>query len=121
MSQRSQEIATLITAQNTHNVEVSNAHQIAVDKLKRNLAKAISSTHSAGGLRIPAAACAAPATTFTDTASTSRLVPDVAGTVALPDSITDNLLRLGNQADHVTEIARACQNWIIANGMYKVN
>jgi hypothetical protein len=121
MRQRSQEIATLINAQNTHNLEVSNAHQIAVDKLNLNLATAISSTHSAGGLRISAAACAAPATVTSNTASTGRLVPDIAGTIALPDQITDDLLRLASEADHVTEIARACQKWIIANGMYKVN
>lgn len=73
---------------------------------------------STGGLRITADACRSLAPATAEAASTSR--PDAAttGSIALPAAVEWRLRELAREADETLAIARALQEWIIANGFY---
>lgn len=101
-----------------HNIEVSNEHQIAEDKLRSDLALSRAAVRAAGGLRIPTSVCPGPAKGGAEAGSDGRHDADVAGTVALPPEIDEDLQDSADEADRVTEIARACQSWVRKHGFY---
>lgn len=106
----------LKTAQQT-NVAVSEQHRVAIasisgdlDTARRNIA--------ANGLRIPKGTICNPGNMPATPTSPGGHHGDIADTILLPEPITTNLLTDAGKADEVTEIARACQNWVRAQGMY---
>ena len=109
----------LETSYKTKNIEVSNDHQKAIDALFADLVRARADVRAAGGLRIPSTVCASAAEGTTKAGGDSRHDADVAGTVALPERITADLLDLVAEADRVTEIARSCQAWVRKQGFYQ--
>lgn len=104
--------------QREHNIEVSNAHQQAIDALRADLVRARAAVRAAGGLRIPAAVCAGATQGSPTAGGDGRHDGDTAGTVALPERITADLLDLVAEADRVTEVARACQDWVHRHRLY---
>lgn len=106
-------------AHKTHNIEVSNDHQKAIDALFADLVRARADVRAAGGLRIPAAVCAGATEGTAKTGGDSGHDADVAGTVALPERIEVDLLNLAAEADRITEIARSCQAWVRKQGFYQ--
>lgn len=93
-------------------------HETAIAVLTQNLAAAKRDIAARGGLRIPrpAGGCEGPAAS-TEAGSTAGSDSATAGTVALPDEITRNLLDLVDEADKVTEQARTCKAFVEDNGM----
>lgn len=108
-----EEVAEINRKNDQNNNEVSNNYQKAIDENSKKYEAAIVAARS-HGLRLPASVCSATRTT--ETASTTGANETPTGTVALPDTTTENLLALVKRADEVTEQARACQNWISLNG-----
>lgn len=106
-------------AQSAANLRISKNHEATIAQLSKELAAARARIDIAGGLRVSRSVCANDKVSAgTETTSNSRRDADVAGTVALPQQITNDLLSLATDADHVTEVARSCQNWVRAQGMY---
>jgi hypothetical protein len=101
-----------------NNIGVSNDHQKAVNKLQADLARARADVRAAGGLRIPASVCPGNAQGGAQAGSDGRHDADPAGTVALPEQTSLDLLELAAEADRVTEIARTCQAWVRKHGFY---
>lgn len=106
-------------AHRTHNIEVSRDHQQAVDKMRDDLARARADVRAAGGLRVPSTICAGATESGTKASSDGRHDADTAGTVALPEHVTADLLDLAAEADRITEIARSCQAWVRKQGFYQ--
>jgi hypothetical protein len=116
-SARAKEITALRSEQDRKNIEVSNDHANKVKTLNAKLSAARAAVAAAGGLRFTPAASNQAGATAHGTSDSGRNA-DVAGTVALPQSITDDLLSLAAEADRITEVARACQAWIRKQGFY---
>lgn len=112
-------VAEVVAANNRNSLEVSHEHQNVVNQLNDKLVRARANQHS-GGLRISRSVCATPTSGAAGPKATSAIGrdDDVAGTVALPDRTAGDLLLLADEADRVTEVARACQNWVRKNGFY---
>lgn len=113
-----QEMEDLRKKQNLDNVQVSEDHQKAIDEITKKHDTDLAAVRAAGGLRIPRSICNGPADPGAETPSTSGPNADTAGTVTLPDKITNDLFDYAAEADQVTEQARACQSWIRKNGFY---
>jgi hypothetical protein len=111
------EVTDLRAAQDKHNREVSNEHQDAINSLSADLAAARRAAVFAGGLRVSRSVCDSFGATTKAPGDSGHDV-DVAGTVALPDKVTDGLFELVAEADRVTEVARSCQAWVKAQGFY---
>ncbi len=112
-----QEIDSLQAKQAAINVQVGTEHDAALQSIGNKYKADLAAVRAAGGLRIPATVCRAVATT-SETTSNLGHDDDATGTVALPESVTSDLLNLAADADRTTEIARSCQNWIRQNGFY---
>ena len=117
---RAKAIADTITDNNIKNVEVSNAHQQQVDKLDKDLADARATIKRNGGLQYRDSE-ANTATGDSKASGNSGYDADTTGTRTLPESITEQLLNNAAEADRVTEVARACQNWVVTHGFYSNN
>lgn len=109
----------LAASYKTHNAEVSRDHQQAIDKMRDDLARARADVRAAGGLRIPSAVCAGATESGAKASSDGRHDANTAGTVALPEHVTADLLDLAAEADRITEIARSCQAWVRKQGFYQ--
>lgn len=110
------EIERLREEQDTTNRRVSTDHEDALQKLGKKYDRDVAAVAARGGLRISSSICAAATTT--ETASNSGHHEDTAGTVQLPDDITNNLFSEAKRADEIVEQARACQAWVHENGFY---
>lgn len=110
-------VAEVMADNNRNSLEVSHEHQNVVAQLNDQLVRARASQRS-GGLRVPRSICAASGTAGPEAAGAIGRDDGIAGTVALPDRTAGDLLLLADEADRVTEVARACQNWIRKNGFY---
>lgn len=74
---------------------------------------------AAGGLRIPAPACAAGgAVAGPEAAGAGGRDEASASTVRLPEQVENDLWDIADTADQVSAQLRACQSWIRANGFY---
>lgn len=110
------EIADVQAKHDADNIKVSTDHEKALQDLDAKYRAAVTVAR-ADGLRVSKSICS-PAAAASETTSDSGHHDDTAGTVALPDQVTSDLLALVAEADRTTEIARACQGWIRANGFY---
>lgn len=112
-------VAEVTAANNRNSLEVSHEHQNVVAQLNDQLVRA-RANQRAGGLRIPRSVCATTANGPAGPEAAGAVGRDdgIAGTVALPDRTAGDLLLLADEADRVTEVARACQNWVRKNGFY---
>lgn len=110
-------VAEVVATNNRNSLEVSNEHQNLVNQLNDQLVRARAAVRAAG-LRIPRSVCAAPGATGPEAAGSGGRDGDTAGTVALPEQTSNDLLDLTAEADRLTEVARACQGWIKKNGFY---
>lgn len=113
----SKEVAELTHEHNRRNRDVSNTHQDALKAITADLAAARRAVRSAGGLRVSSSICssfAANAKAAGDIGNDAA----IAGTVALPDAVTEDLFSIVAEADKVTEVARSCQDWVRKNGFY---
>lgn len=100
---------------------VTNAkqHALRVDAINRTLADTRASIRVAGGLRFTSDRTICNNNNMpTFTGSAIKYNDTFTNTIPLPDKITNDLLDSAAEADSITEIARACQNWITSQGMY---
>lgn len=110
-------MAELTNEHNRRNRDVSNTHQDALKTLNADLAAARRAVHSAGGLRVSSAICSSFASATKATGDVGNDAA-IAGTVALPEQVTDDLFELVGKADRLVEVARSCQDWVRKNGFY---
>lgn len=116
--EHAREMEALRQKQNATNIQVSLDHQGALDAIQRKHDADIAVMQRIG-LRIPRTVCSSIGPVAEANGPTGRDA-DPAATIALPEPITRNLLEFAADADRTTEIARACQSWIIKNGFYNV-
>jgi hypothetical protein len=117
LDSRIKKVADMNAEQNQINREVSHAHQAVVDQLQTDLQRARAAERAANGLRITRAVCDGDAGSAA-TAGQRGHDGDAAGTVALPEPITNDLFDLVAEADRAVEVGRSCQAWIYAQGFY---
>lgn len=96
--------------------KASEAHEQALSTLAGDYERRIAAIRRAGGLRIPAPACAA--TAGEQGAGTSGSDAASAGTVKLPDRVESDLYALTKRADELAEQLRGLQGWVKDNGFY---
>jgi hypothetical protein len=105
--------------QQTIERQTSEKHETELAQLRRERDADRLAADRAGGLRIPAAACAADrAVAGTEAASAGGRDEAGAGTIRLPVQIENDLWAIANDADEVSAQLRACQGWIRSNGFY---
>lgn len=97
----------------------SNGYQTAVETIQSQSAAALLAARRAGGLRISAAVCGSnrPATSIQAPSPSGPDGPG-AGTVELPDAVTERLYALAQRADTLAEQLRGLQSWVRLNGFY---
>lgn len=95
--------------------KATEAHEKALSDLSSKYAADLAALRAAGGLRIPAPACAAPADKGTGTSRPDEASP---ATVKLPDRVEERLFALTKRADDLAEQLRALQGWVKDNGHY---
>lgn len=96
---------------------IADAYETEIAELRRAAAADRAAVNRAGGLRVPRAVCDPPAGT-TEATGAGQRDEALAGTVRLPREVEDGLWSLADEADEVTEQARACQAWISQQGFY---
>jgi hypothetical protein len=94
--------------------KASEDHAKALSDLSSKYAADLAAIRTAGGLRIPASACASAA----QSASAGRPDESSAATVQLPERIESGLFALTKRADELAEQLRALQGWVRDNGHY---
>lgn len=119
IQEHAKEIEALRQKQDQTNIQVSEDHQKALDEIQKKHDADLAAVRASGGLRLPRSVCN-PAVTRTEAPGDSGHHEDLADTIQLPDTITDNLFSEAKRADEVTEQARACQNWIRMNSLYGI-
>lgn len=97
------------------NRRIAREHESTIERLRLAAAADLAAVRRAGGLRISRAVCDSAAAR-TETASAGGRDETTAETVRLPIEVEDALWRIALDSDEVVEQARACQNWIVANG-----
>lgn len=118
IAQHAKEIEALRLKQDQTNIQVSQDHQRAIDELQQKHDTDLAAVRAAGGLRVSRSVCSGSTAIAPEAAGDIGHNADLAGTVALPEQVTNNLFSLASDADRVTEIARSCQAWIVKNGFY---
>lgn len=115
-------ISELTKANNEINVLNAKSHERQLQALRTDLVSARRDADQRGGLRISAEACTGSGlkhgSTTTETTSAIEHYASTARTIKLPDRVEEGLWSLSIRADTVVEQARACQNWIKAQGFY---
>ncbi|MFZ3286527.1 MAG: lysis system i-spanin subunit Rz [Telluria sp.] len=96
--------------------KASAQHEQALSTLAGDYERRIAAIRRAGGLRIPAPACAA--TAGDKGAGAGRSDAASAGTVALPAITQQRLFDLAKSADELAEQLRGLQGWIRDAGFY---
>jgi len=96
--------------------KASERHEQALSTLAGDYDRRIAAIRRAGGLRIPAPACAATAGEQGAGASGSNAAS--AGTVKLSDRIENDLFAMTKRADELAEQLRGLHGWIRDNGHY---
>lgn len=97
--------------------KASEEHEKALSDLRARYAADLAAVRAAGGLRIPATACAG---TSAAEQGASPGGPHEAspGTIKLPDRIESDLFAMTKRADDLAEQLRALQGWVRDNGFY---
>lgn len=97
--------------------KASEDHAKALSDLSSKYAADLAAIRAAGGLRIPASACAGTAPANQGT-SAGRPDEASAATVQLPERIESRLFAMTKRADELAEQLRALQGWVKDNGHY---
>lgn len=115
---RKHQIDGLVELSNQATEASEHDHAKTLSELKRREAALRAAVAAAGGLRIPASVC--PSNGLSTAAAGAGLDPGAAAaTVALPRNLEENLFAAAIEADDVAETARACQAWVIGQGLAK--
>ena len=115
--EHAKEMEALRKQQREINMKVSQDHQEAIDAIQKKHDADLAAMRRIG-LRIPRTVCSSSIAPITEAPSDGGHDADLASSVALPESIATDLLDFAADADRTTEIARACQSWVIKNGFY---
>lgn len=120
LDEREKENAKQLAADTAAKEKEEQDHENAIASLNQKLDAARASVRTAGGLRVSSAICANRGSEGSagapETSSPGGSDSATAGTVALPDAVTDDLLDLAHEADAVTEQARSCKAFVIDHG-----
>lgn len=114
-----QKLVTALTNEYQENIyKAEKEKEHAIKTLKFDYDNAVKRINSANGLRVTASICSEVGAS-TVAKGSSKSDAGTAGTVKLPDEITDNLLSEARRADEIVENYRALQHWVIYQGLYQ--
>lgn len=120
VSNHSKDIVKGVNQDNEIERKANEAYEKASAELRKARDENKSLIRQLGGLRIPASVCTLSSTIDgeTKTAGTGQRYDYLAGTIALPQQIDQDLQDSADESDEYIERFRILQNWVREQGFY---